>query len=413
MSSVGDRALVVPEHDAGEALRSIASVGLLVLIFTIPWENVVEFSSLGTLSRVVGLGVGALWIVAVLATDRVRAPSPAVAAAFLFVVWGVVSLFWTVDVDATVARSITYIQLMLLVYVVWDLVLDREQFSRAVGAYLLGSWVTLGVLFYQAASFGLTGWDERFTIGTFQPDDLGLVLALCIPIAAYVAVNDPPRFRPVMRFLGALYVPAALAGILLSGSRAALAAALPGVIYAGICWLRRAVGRRALTIGVLLAAVVVTAPLIPTVTLQRVTTVSNDPIEGFLNGRGIVWREAYATFQAHPVIGVGSGAFRAKDAGRVARNSAGKVAHDFTLQFWAELGLIGWALFMTMLVLLLLSIARQPRWLRGLWLSTVLTWVIGASFYNFADRKQTWVLFALAMAAGSLLDRSPGTEGVD
>jgi O-antigen ligase len=413
MSSIGDRAYVLAEHDTGEALRSIASGGLLVLIFTIPWENVVEIASLGTLSRVVGLGVGAVWILAVIASDRVRAPSPVVAAAFLFVVWGVVTLFWTVDVDATVARSITYMQLMLLVYLVWDLVLDQKRFSRSVGAYLLGSWVTLGALFYHAASFGLAGWDARFTIGTFQADDLGLIIALCIPIAAYVAVNETRRFRPVMRILGAVYVPAAVVGILLSGSRAALAAALPGIIYAAICWVRRAAGWRLITLGVLLVAVVVIAPLIPVVTLQRVTTAGNDPIEGFLNGREIVWREAYATFQAHPVTGVGSGAFRAQDAGRVARNSGGKVAHNFTLQLWAELGIIGWAIFMTMLALLVLSIARLPRWRRGLWMSTLLTWIIGASFYNFQDRKQTWVLFALAMAAGSLLDPSPGSEGVD
>ena len=102
-------------------MASAASWLLPILIFMIAWEDAVLFKGAGTLARVTGLLVGALWLVKVLFAGNFRKPHPFHFAAYAFMFWNFVSVFWSIDVETTVIRALTYVQLAILITMLSDL----------------------------------------------------------------------------------------------------------------------------------------------------------------------------------------------------------------------------------------------------------------------------------------------------
>jgi O-antigen ligase len=371
---------------------------LLVMVFTLPWENVVEIPGGGRISKLVGLAVAGVWVLAVLRSGRMREPHTVLVLAVLFGLWNASSIMWTNDASATQERVLTCVLLIGLLFVVWDNVDTVQRLHEALLVYLAGCYVTVGALL--VGFLGGPGAAElhgRATVGSFHPNDVGMILALAVPIASYLLVEAwPGRWRVARMVAGGLFLPLSAAAVLATGSRAALGAMLPGVLY-----LLYLIGRRRpyLALGALtgLAATAVVAfTLAPPDAKARLSGTGQALQEGDLNYRQIVWSEAVRIIQEDPIFGTGAGAFR------TAAVAVNKVGHNFVLSIAAELGLLGLALFLGMLVLSLLSLRHTSAALRWLWVSLFLSWTGAALLHNWEYRKQTWLFIALTVASGAL-----------
>ncbi|HSR23708.1 MAG TPA: O-antigen ligase family protein, partial [Candidatus Eisenbacteria bacterium] len=146
--------------------------------------------------------------------------------------------------------------------------------------------------------------------------------------------------------------------------------------------------------------------LVPAATVARLESSGAQNAGGDLNGRVELWHAAFQAFQQHPFTGVGSAAFR--------ETESNKVAHDLFFRLIAELGLVGLGLVAAIVLSAFMSGWRHPGALRGLWVSVLTGWVIGAAFYNLEDKKQTWVFLSLAVVNARLpaVDRTPRPAGV-
>ena len=120
---------------------------------------------------------------------------------------------------------------------------------------------------------------------------------------------------------------------------------------------------------------------------------------GDLNERGTVWAEAARIIHEHPLLGIGAGAFREAAVG------ANKVGHNFVLSLLAEVGIVGFGLFMAVLVTALLPIRRLDPLLRRMWLALFSAWLLAALLHNWEYRKQTWLFIGLVAACGALPPR--------
>ena len=120
-------------------MRTITYWLSLAMIFIIPWENVVNIQGLGTISRAVGLLLAAFWVLLVVSTNRIRRPLPFHVAVFLFVLWNALSIFWSVNIDSTLKRSGTYLQLGVMVFILWDLFTTPAALRAGFQAYVLGA----------------------------------------------------------------------------------------------------------------------------------------------------------------------------------------------------------------------------------------------------------------------------------
>jgi len=377
-------------------MRKITYWLTLVLIFTVPMENIVSIPGLGRVSKIAGLVVAVFWIATVLNSGRFRKPHPFHLVVLLYVIWNALSIFWSVDPNATVPYVRTFVQLFVMVYIIWEMVTTHEALRPAIQAYILGAWITAGSLIASYLLYGAAEYQRRFTVGTFQLNDVGLIIALGIHLAVYMAVAETSGpLSQVLRWINLAYIPTAIVTVMFTGDRAATVGILPALWYVLFSVLRIRISVRMLGLAAVVAGLfVLMLPLIPEKTIGRLSTVSQIA-GGDLGGRGVLWREAFETFTEHPLLGVGAGAYR---------TSAGKLTHNLSLDLLAELGVVGFGLFWLILFMAAKSV-RAKKEFKGLWWSLLTTWLVGAHAYNFEDKKQTWLFLGLIVASAVLPER--------
>jgi O-antigen ligase len=282
-----------------------------------------------------------------------------------------------------------------MVFILWDLLMTREAFHTALQVYVAGAYVVFGntIANYFA---GTTSHWERFSAEGTNPDDLGIVLALGIPVALYLAGRKsaaPGGF--LLKWANYAYIPASLLGIALSGSRTALIAAMPGLLFGLVSITRVSVWAKGALAALFVAAAFFITPLVPQASLQRLGTTGTEVMQGTWSGRLDIWGQGIDSLAEHPFIGVGSNMFRSV-------NVEGKVAHNSFLSILVELGLVGFGLFAFILLIVFTQAARQPRWDALFWFSTLAIWAIGAFALTWEYRKPTWLFLSLAIVSAAL-----------
>jgi len=386
-------------------MRTITYALSLVFIFMLPWEGAVNFPGLGgkasnTIAGLMGLGLAAFWFATIVVTGRLRKPGLIHILFLLFVLWNAVSAFWSTNPTRAVAHARTWAQLLVMTLILWDLYTTRTAVLAGLQAYVLGAYVAFG----SAAANYLSGkvfytYYDRFSSGDTNPDGFGFILALGIPIAWHLAAStNAAQMGRLLKLVNYAYIPVAFLGISLSGTRTALIAAIPAMAF-GLASLShlRLWARIAIFI-LLTSAILILLPHVQTLrSFQRFSTIGTELTQGDLNNRTNNWREGLATFVEHPLKGVGSGMYRSV-------NSLGKVAHNSYISVLVELGLIGFVLFGSILMIAVNQAWSHPsKWDKSFWLSLLVVWAIGASTLTWEYRKTTWLFLSLIVASAALI----------
>lgn len=368
-------------------MKTIAFWLSLALIFVIPWENAVVLPGLGAISRVLGVTVAMFWVVTVVVSGKVRQPTLFHFVILLFVLWNMFSIIWSLDVLRTVTRSITYLQLLFLVFMIWDLYCTRAKLNAALQAYVLGSYVSIYSMFKAYQTLG-DSFARDLDVGGFNANDLAMILVMGMPIAWYLAMFESNNLknRP-FQIINFLYIPGAMWAVLLTASRGSFAAMLLAFLFMLGSFHRINLPLRILIITVLTVASISLLSFVPPQSFERLSGTTTQIQEGDLNGREIIWKESIDIFLEHPIIGVGSSAFAAS-------NETGKVAHNFILSLLSELGLIGCGLFVFVLVIAAYHSLQQSKWSSRMWLTILTIWMMGALTHNWEYRKQTWMFLS-------------------
>jgi O-antigen ligase len=381
-------------------MRSIALALSLVFIFLVPWEGMVRLP-LGTFARFTGTMLGAFWLGTVLVTGRLRKLGPFQVMVCLFVLWNMLSVFWSENPNRSFAHSRTWAQMFLLVVILWDLYTTRASLLAGLQAYILGAYVAVGsaVYNYFTGKVYYTNY-QRFSAGETNPDGFGFIMALGIPVAWYLAgsINNHGIGR-FLRFVNYVYIPAALLGIALSGTRTALIASVIGMAF-GLASLTRLRLIARIAIFVLLSSIILfLLPHVQTLkSFQRLSTTGAELTSGDLNNRTNNWREGLAAFAERPLLGVGSNMYRSI-------NSLGKVGHNSFVSVLVELGLIGFILFSIILGIAFVQAWRQPKWQSWFWLTVLTVWSIGAFTLTWESRKSTWLFLSFAVVSAAITNK--------
>jgi len=382
-------------------MRTIGLALSLILIFMIPWEGVIQYPAMGTAARVMGLALAAFWLATVVITAQFRKPGPFHVIVWLFVLWNTVSVFWSADPDATLDRVVTWVQLLGMVLILWDLYTTRRAVLAGLQAYVLGAYVAVAsaVFNYFSGTPFYTPY-QRFSPDEMNPDGFGFIVVLGIPVAFYLAASaNTTRMSGLLKLVNYAYIPAAFVGLALSGTRTAMIAAVPGMAFGLAALTRLRLSARVAVLVFLTSAAFLLLPYVqPLRSFQRLGTTYVEFTEGDLNRRTDIWREGLASFGEHPIIGVGSNMYPSV-------NRLGKVAHNSFLSVLVELGLIGFALFGIILTIALVQALSQPKWDARFWLAVLMAWAIGAFALTWEHRKTTWLFLSLVIASAALTPR--------
>lgn len=382
-------------------LRRIVYWLSLVLIFTIPWEGAFHLTGLGTAATVMGLVVGAFWVVTILLTGRIRKPVGYLIATCVLVFWVALTSFWSVDPVESMGSVLRWLQSLIFVFILWDLYRTRAALLAGLEAYVLGAYVAVGgaVINYLGSNPFYTNAD-RYSVGDTNPDGYGFIVALGIPVACYIAAQ--PGISKLARLVNYAYLPTAFLGIALSGTRTASIGAAVGFLFGLATLTRLRLPARIAVVILLAAALYVLLPIVqPLTAFQRLGTTATEVTEGDLSGRTEQWRQGVKAFAERPVIGFGTNTYRSV-------NTLDKVAHNSYLSVLVELGLVGFAFFATVLIMVVRGVWTLPRWDKRFWLTVLTVWAIGASTLTWEHRKTTWLFLTFAVAAVAALHRTRG-----
>ena len=386
---------MIAAYGVREPLLRRWAVGLIaLLIATIPLENVVVLAT-GSVTKLIGVAAFALGVAALVQGPRLRVrPLPFfLVTAGLFVLWVILSYYWSWTPQYTLSRSVTYVQLLALAWVIWEYGGNETHRKVFMAAYLVGGYAAFALGF---AAFAQAGENTRDLGAGFNANDFAVALALGIPIAWRLASLARGRW---LYWFALLYLPLALAGVVVAASRGGFITALIALMvvpftFSGLSVLRK------LGLMVLLAAglwtIFVYGPqMFPNLEANttRIFQTTQELREGTLTGRREIWAAGWQVFAEEPYLGVGAGGYRFAIAPIYGRAIT---SHNAFMSVIVELGVGGLVLFLAMfasiLVPLLLS-ARGPKFWYGVLL--LLSLVVGIYSLSWEAAKATWFVLAL------------------
>ena len=390
-------------------MTGIAYFALWIFTFAVPWENIVVIPGVGTISRLMGMVALGFALLACVVTGRLRRWRLFHVSALVFVIWSGWGIYQGTilredDQAMTSGKFLTYIQLALVLWMIWELAPSMARLRGLFLAYVLGAYVSaLNTIMLSRSQAEL----RRFTAEGFDPNDLAMTLALGIPMAWHLGLTAE---RPVIRWVCKAYLPVALIALGLTGSRGGMVAAVVALMIVPLSMTRLTPGRVAGAAVVLVASGAAAIHYVPTTILQRLRTTTEQVEDGSFNGRMRIWKAGLAALSEKPLIGYGTGGFAR--AVRPALKRA-RPAHNAYLSVMVEQGLLGFFLYIAMFALVVRSVLRLPLLQRRFGLSLMATLGVALLPLTWEDRKPVWIILALlfglseAMAARRAAAEAP------
>jgi len=431
-------ALVIGVLAAIDPIVAVGAVAGVVFAFVVFADLAVGFALLGFLSflevlptsgglslaKGAGLLLAGAWVVRLCTNQRERdffGDYPALTWALVaFLAWAALTLLWAAQTGPGVEALSRYLPNVLLLPIAYTAVRTRRDLVIVLGAIVFGAVV--------AAAFGIlkppnpevvSEGAERVTGTIGDPNELAAALLVGLALGAGFVLS---RGRSLALRLGGLAaIPICAAGIFLSLSRGGLVA-LVAVLAAGTVLAGR--WRAAMTgLLVLVAAsgVLYFTQIASLPARERVTTTAGG------SGRSDLWTIGLRMVHAHPIGGVGAGNFPVVSANYVLQpgliqrselifSAAPKITHNTYLQVLAEMGVVGFVLFMGIVLTCLLCALRAARlWsrrgevgmealARGVLLALV-GLLVADFFISETYGKLLWMMLALGPAILALARR--------
>jgi O-antigen ligase len=399
----------LPSERLATALERLAYASLCAFVFAMPWEQSPQLGGF-LVGRWFGLAAFGIAILHLAVSGRVRKLSVLHYWMMALVGWSALSILWTIDWDGTVVRIGTYLQLLIAVWLIWELASVEIRILGLLQAYVLGIFVSSSTTIYNFlmgitasqlyAERGLEKWDsDRFSISGVNENDLGLMLALSLPMAIYLAAR---RNRTLESLFYWIQITACITAIFLTGSRGALLAVAVSLLMFPLALPRLPRWQKVAALAACGGIIAGATFLVPGETWQRILKMGSEISQGTLTHRTLIWGAGMEAFRDHAFLGVGSGAYglsvlRALDVPYV--------AHNTFLSVLVELGVIGALLLFALLAGLFYCAIRMRYLERCLWVTLLMTWAVGVSALTWEYRKPTWLLFGL-LAAHAYVQRA-------
>ena len=403
-TAIVQRKLLVLAAIVVVGLACVWPVEMAIGIFTvlIPFEQVLALGNSGTtINWVAGAFAGATLVLYGFASGRFQSPPRAAFYWGLFVLWTVASTTWAIEPDTSLKWLATGPTLFAFYIVAVSIRVTRRQLSRICLLIVVGGVVAASLIIFQFAHHISFEGRASLVVGELQANPNALAFTLLLPFSL--------ALRALASDVGGLKRTALLASltltaisILLTMSRGSLIAlAAITLVYL----FRAGVGKR-----VLLPISILAIPLffLPNLFYQRLERAAND--RG--TGRYDIWLAGLEIVKRNPIFGTGLANFP------VAYRSVSGYAHVFPLrgytrdahntylQVCAEMGLIGFGLFIAAIWSQMATAHRHlsnrhPRDYLGIAIEAA-CWgqlMMGLSG-NIEWSKSFWLAFTLLALAG-------------
>ncbi|MGH7498429.1 MAG: O-antigen ligase family protein, partial [Gemmatimonadales bacterium] len=298
--------------------------------------------------------------------------------------------FRTANQDVGIIKFKTYIQLFLVLWMIWELAPEpRKQFGLLL-AYVLGAYVAaFNTIYVYHSEVGL---ERRFAAEGFDPNDLGMTLALAIPMAWYLGMTYR---QPILRWACRAYILVGIVALGLTGSRGAMLASMVALLIVPLTMTKMTPGKMIAATFLLCAAGGVAVAFIPQTSFQRLGSTKSEVEEGTLNGRIQIWKAGVHAFTQKPVLGYGTGGF---DWAIIPWLGHERPPHNAYLGVLVEQGIIGFFLWIMMFISVLFPVMKLPPLERRFALVLMATMAVAMLPLGWDDRKPVWFIVGILAA---------------
>jgi O-antigen ligase len=370
-----------------------AYAALWLFCFAIPWQNTVVIPGLGTISKLLGILAVGMAVLAALFTGRVRKLDPLHVLMVIFVVYVGFGTYRVTYEELAVFKAATYVQLLMALWMIWELAPHPAQHRRLLFAYVSGAVVAAvaTIMAYRGSGGG-----TRFAAQGFDPNDLGMTLALGIPMAWYLGLVYK---NPLLKWASRAYVPLAIVAVGLTASRGAFLATLAALTIVPVAMTKISPGRLVAGVFVLIASVAIAISFIPQASWDRLGTTRAEVQEGTMNSRLLVWQAGFRAFIKAPILGYGTASFPETVSKQIGTRIT---AHNTFLSVLVEQGLVGFAIFMSMLAVVYRRARALPTLERRWALVQLGTLMVALLPLGWEDAKPLWFILAVITGMGAV-----------
>jgi O-antigen ligase len=364
----------------------VGYVALWIFIFSLPWEAVVITAGTAVVPRLTGAVALGSAVLAVTLTGRLRRWHLFHIAALLFVLLAGLNLFFFTQ-GRVPAKYYTFVQLFLVLWMIWEIARSRRAVHGLLLAYVLGAYVAalLTVMVFHSHAGAL----RRYAAGDFNPNWLAMTLVLAVPMAWYLSTVFQQR---LLRLVCRAYLPVGLLAVGLTGSRGGMLTAAVALMIVPLSMTRLTLGRLIAAMVTLGLTATVAVIYVPQKVVDRLATTSNAVSTGSFGGRFRFWNAGLEAFAHKPFLGYGPGGFIR--AIYPILGSESLVAHNSFISVLVEEGLIGLLFYVAMMVAVLRAVLRLPRFERRFALVLLVTLLIAMLPTSWEDRKPVWFILA-------------------
>lgn len=391
-------------YTAGEtALGGIAFGLLWLFVFVMPWEESVPLLGGFVISRWVAIAAAVTLVLSILSTRQLRRISGLHMLMIALVTWAALTLLWTVDDPATRIRVGTEAQLLLAVWIIWELALTESRIFALLEAYAFGAGVlcVATIINYangiQAADLDAEQGiakvrDSRYTMYGVNANDLALMVALSVPIAIYLLLRGRGRWIKVYCWV---HLGLSLATLFLVGSRGGLISTAVGLLLLPLLMPRMGATQRVALLLVLLAGIGLGVYYVPADVWTRLMATGSEISQGTMTHRTALWDAGLEAVRDRIWSGVGAGAY-----GTAIYKLSGwhLVAHNTWISVLVETGVPGLILFVSLIAGFFYTASTFRYVDRCFWTVVFFTWAVGVTALTWEYRKPTWLLFGLLAA---------------
>jgi len=386
-------------------LRNVVYGLLWLLVLIMPWEEMTIIGEMATLSRTFGLLALVVALPAVFSGTPLR-PLPSAFLPFaLFVIWAVISVFWSLDAAETLNRSVTNTMLLGFVWMIWEFAPSLQRQQWLLVAFFLGSLGPLASEFlgFRANQAAIVGAEKRFTGENVDANTMAATLVISMAIAIYFASNPATKWYR-LRLLFWAYVLVAAMGAMLTASRGGF---LCLIVLGGVTLvMSRRMNWKVLLMFLVCAALVwsMYRVILPDVVRDRL---SEGKEAHTLTVRMEIWQRGLTAWCECPFQGFGSGTFRI-----VNREHGGPdlVAHNAWVTVLVEEGAVGFILFLLTWVLAFLRVRGIPRMEQMLCVSLLVPYLPLSFSASVEYQKPFWLIFVIILAISAHPRRSASSR---
>jgi len=363
-------------------------------VMLIPFDNLLSLSRFGTLTKLLGILAGVAIFFWLVRSKAVTRPPASLSRWGLVFLWMVMSVFWAIDPQLSLARAGVFLELAILYAAFCCMRPKLADVKLLIAAIVAGAFIAAAYgsyLFYHSLNVIV----ERLFLSNgedvIDPNHFAAALILPIAITTLAAIQQ----RRVLAKLALIGVDAVLlAGVYASGSRGGLLAI--AVVFAYIFWM----SRHRYQLAVVAALAVVASFFMPNPIWGRFAAALSTGGAG----RTGIWRVGLDAFKQHWLLGVGLDNFPlAYDKSYLHVFLAhfahwGRGPHNLIISTSVELGVIG-------LVLMLLAWSTQYLMLKDIRRdsavydlkiiaqASVLGLFTASMFLDVLYTKYTWLVF--------------------